>query len=342
MNLKTTLEIFAGGPGSGCNPAVAEPRCGRPSGSRNSETRWDKPSPGVFEAVIDGKIITITRQPINGQITAASPWEIKVGGKLFGIEKTTATKIRIKAENGVYTGRWTGFTPPPKFEKPVTTTTNGAPKGNGTTIWDFTKAVSSEIKNGVAAIPYQRLLAEVDTYLRAAELNQDILRSVGHVQVSLVNLPRHINAQYSWSQGAHGLIKLPKGRVGLTTAETFIHELGHHFDYHILKFGGAEQANARLGMEKEYFAVTDLLKSKLGPEHAYYHKQWEQAVWSVPIGKQAVTNYALTNSEEWFAETFAKYIVAPQMRDSIKTNTPKTYEVIKNILSGKFKGRSYV
>lgn len=30
MNLNQTIDLLAGGPGSGCNPAVAEPRCGRP------------------------------------------------------------------------------------------------------------------------------------------------------------------------------------------------------------------------------------------------------------------------------------------------------------------------
>jgi len=33
MRLKTTLILYAGGAGSGCNPEVAKPKCGRPGGS---------------------------------------------------------------------------------------------------------------------------------------------------------------------------------------------------------------------------------------------------------------------------------------------------------------------
>lgn len=33
MNLASIIELYGGGPGSGCNPEVADPRCGRPSGS---------------------------------------------------------------------------------------------------------------------------------------------------------------------------------------------------------------------------------------------------------------------------------------------------------------------
>jgi len=31
MNLFATIELYGGGPGSGCNPEVAQPRCGRPA-----------------------------------------------------------------------------------------------------------------------------------------------------------------------------------------------------------------------------------------------------------------------------------------------------------------------
>lgn len=31
MNLSQTIDLYGGGPGSGCNPKVASPRCGRPN-----------------------------------------------------------------------------------------------------------------------------------------------------------------------------------------------------------------------------------------------------------------------------------------------------------------------
>lgn len=36
MRLKTILILYAGGPGSGCNPEVAKPKCGRPNGNDSS------------------------------------------------------------------------------------------------------------------------------------------------------------------------------------------------------------------------------------------------------------------------------------------------------------------
>jgi len=33
MNLASIIELYGGGPGSGCNPEVASPRCGRPAGA---------------------------------------------------------------------------------------------------------------------------------------------------------------------------------------------------------------------------------------------------------------------------------------------------------------------
>jgi hypothetical protein len=38
MNLQASIAMRFGGPGSGCNPAVAEPRCGRPSGGQQEST----------------------------------------------------------------------------------------------------------------------------------------------------------------------------------------------------------------------------------------------------------------------------------------------------------------
>src|ERR1051325_11259137 len=43
MNLAVAIDIYAGGPGSGCNPEKAQPRCGRPSGSSKELARSKAP-----------------------------------------------------------------------------------------------------------------------------------------------------------------------------------------------------------------------------------------------------------------------------------------------------------
>lgn len=42
MRQSSTIQLLGGGPGSGCNPAVAEPRCGRPKGSAKYADRQVK------------------------------------------------------------------------------------------------------------------------------------------------------------------------------------------------------------------------------------------------------------------------------------------------------------
>lgn len=51
MNLNNTIELLAGGPGSGCNPKVAKPRCGRKTGSRSN--RFVVPTPVQMKKSVD-------------------------------------------------------------------------------------------------------------------------------------------------------------------------------------------------------------------------------------------------------------------------------------------------
>lgn len=47
MNIHSVIELYGGGPGSGCNPEVANPRCGRPEGSGAGGEQAGKVTPEI-------------------------------------------------------------------------------------------------------------------------------------------------------------------------------------------------------------------------------------------------------------------------------------------------------
>lgn len=49
MRLKSILILYAGGPGSGCNPQVAKPKCGRPSSGKSKDVSEGFFSPNTEE-----------------------------------------------------------------------------------------------------------------------------------------------------------------------------------------------------------------------------------------------------------------------------------------------------
>src|SRR5438309_4808215 len=89
MNLQATIELYGGGPGSGCNPDVG--RCGRPTGSGKQggvAVQWmrERDPGGVqnkFSATVRGKVVEIKRDTSPTRI-GKFRWMIEVNGQPAG------------------------------------------------------------------------------------------------------------------------------------------------------------------------------------------------------------------------------------------------------------------
>ena len=100
VNLQASIALRFGGPGSGCNPAVAEPRCGRPSGNGKEESQgreFTTPTGTKFTLSNDPTLQDAQLATIRAQEMAKLPQNVQDAFKR-GVDTQG-----IYSENGKYT-----------------------------------------------------------------------------------------------------------------------------------------------------------------------------------------------------------------------------------------------
>lgn len=319
MKQSSTIELLAGGPGSGCNPAVAVPRCGRPSKEEtlNDSGKWVKDGRS-FTAFIDGKQVTITRLPVNGEYISASPWEVKVNGEVVAIEKKTATALRIAAENGVYT-RGVSIK-----SVPITTTTRQPKAAPG-----FLRKFFGHVHNKASQV-----IDRAADIIKERGVSEELFNVLPPISKVTTMTGRGILGQYlSWSR---------KMRLNVNhhafSVKTVLHELAHHIDFSYLdrpENRSGALADQMIKMQQEYFNAYSRVQNRI--QLIGLRGKYSKAIWQINTNDLAISNYSLHDKREWFAEHFAHYVMAPDYtRERMQSITPETYKFVKNIVDGTY------
>lgn len=120
---------------------------------------------------------------------------------------------------------------------------------------------------------------------------------------------------------------------------TFVHEFGHHIDYQWLKDVDTKKSSPLLTEEAgklreaahtEFWNEKQKVFGGSAPEHSGgWMKTYNMHI-------DAVSNYALQNNREWFAENWRAYFHHPETFEKIKDKFPNTYQLIDGLAKGKF------
>ena len=173
--------------------------------------------------------------------------------------------------------------------------------------------------------------------------------SARHIDVRLTSgLEKitHISAvdrvgEYQIKQKTIGLVKSLSDR---NVAKTLIHEYGHHIDFEFFGFEGldfsfpSKVSEAGKIMRTEattefYTARTKALKriEKSDSWGSYKYADISSALSKIESELEAPSVYALSNTQEWFAESWSNYIYSPS---ALKRVAPKTYSLIDKLVKG--------
>ena len=128
------------------------------------------------------------------------------------------------------------------------------------------------------------------------------------------------------------------GRDAAASRGTFTHELGHHVDAAFLCTWSHGDPYVKVPNEKlRKQMLKDLRREhRLAVVAARKVSGMKNAVQGArAVGTHAVSSYALTDRQEWFAEHFQCYMSghAPSV-ERMARNTPKTYAAIEALCKG--------
>lgn len=344
MNLASAI-IYAGGPGSGCNPEVG--KCGRPpgSGSRDAEEiKLKQRAVQVGQPRDDVQNRLYKRgyklDPVRSKFYNDSKQYVvaytKGGDRTYYVTYDDDNKV-ISAEKVTTPKPATGETTvlPPVKNEPTSLTDQ--PVEPASKITGTVKDLADMFKDAGAGFlqdNHKVWVAHAIEKMAAANLHPSL---IGKLTAIVSEKTRGASGTYlHWVQR----ITLGDG----ANADTVIHEYGHHIDYAMVGRGDKlttegrklydqtidEWANANdqvartIGMPFGSNSVT----SKEENEKWYVARSRMWMVKSLP----AVSHYAMYNHKEWIAESFTKFIRNPKF---LERKAPETYKFFSELNKGK-------
>lgn len=358
MNLKQTIDIYGGGPGSGCNPEVG--KCGRPLGSGKGGSNYLMESFDVLKTK-GNWTHTVNGVKLNITLTAHQ-WAVKANG----VHVTSFTK---RAEAAIFVQNNVEDLTSGKTEKtvekekpkqlPVEKLTPTAQK----TILAKAAEVKAAFMCTEPSATLQTFLDDAAKVMAFAGVDSRILTGLKSLEFGNPGIGAlGVYKQPVMNKGGNKTISILKSSPSV---RTIIHEFGHHVDYEHAtqwsKYGPAHNTSNASGvvlkdvdttsmhadktaMNAEFDAVKAQAKAKYFPNEKF---DWQKLSYKVKTGfdhkeLKAVSAYSLLNNREWFAENFANYFLTSgpglgvAAREKFKSDNPATFKFMDNLAQGRY------
>lgn len=335
MTLQDAIDLYVGGPGSGCNPEVG--KCGRPPGKSVEDKPFKfKNINGVVTAFPGGIKVELHKNPGRG-----AGWNVVVAGKeIATFKEKSEAKLAVKADPDFYTrGAPTGGKQAEPAPKPSKSTRTGNQ--------DDVRALFQRAMGG----------ASYSEELMGKHFVQGAIRHIGNrgIDTRLLSQTLRMGTRNYSGRPVNGEYSPHTATIYLATGKaletrTVVHEFGHHIDallfYDSGRWDGYGALHRSLPWSEkgESQAIRDADDS---------HIEWREAVnkvakrENIPVERlhwydvhdfngHSVSAYALHNDLEWFAESFSHYYGNNVQHENLKVTVPATYKLIDNIVKGKY------
>lgn len=324
MNLAAAISLYGGGPGSGCHG----PNCGRPAGPFQSGSGTEK----LFNHLSDGKWATRSfLESKNGskldERIARINWHGQKGGWHIQTGPNDTLRLVMKKASAE-----PAPVPAPKNKpKPPKTTPVKEPV-------PVSSKQSSSSKDKLMDMCTKAFGKELNAFQITSGINVMVQRGIdsrlitGLKGLKIGNLGIGVGGLYEEKEHKNAITISPTAGPS-----TFVHEFGHHIDYQWCKDVDTKKADSKLKdevnklrdeMHTEFWNEKQKVFEGKAPEHS--------GGWTQTYNKHidAVSNYALQNNREWFAENWRVYFHHPDQFEKIKDKFPSTYKLISGLAKG--------
>jgi hypothetical protein len=351
VNLATTITVFAGGPGSGCNPEVGH--CGRPTedaAPASEHFKAGSDTAKVYEHLAHGEWRSLkdTQSELGGINVKSRLGAVDRRGRSTGkfyVEFGPSGMVRVlhKGQEGYKEqAPKEKKTRAPREAKDSGTVKEPRRKGTaGLEPMNYARGKDAVEKNyGRAYGKYGSVRVGFNTMLQrgmdARLIETNRCKIDGNASGRGLGPTGYYSGKYNWLANK---LSMARGYSGEHGADTFIHEWGHHLDYNYLnRFGGInEKFDYNAAHQDRVHALSEMTeeKTRLEMEHGTNKVRFDHKNIASNYGvrTKAPSYYAMYNDKEWIAESFREYY---GNRERLSDNNPKTFKLIDNLVNGRY------